>query len=144
MKRLWLSLVLMSSASFNASAVEWVTLAESNSDDTVVYLDADSVQPYTKNIPLSNTTSNYISGFAQFTYLRNHSALKRGWYYTKYFFIVNCDDNSYYMPTYNVYDVNDHVVTRFNNKHFSANDFNVAFPETLGSYVVSEICFLSA
>jgi len=144
MKKSFVLFALASCINLNANAVEWVPLAESNNEDTRVYLDTDSVQSYTKRFPLSDPSSSYMSGFAQFTYLSNHKAIKQGHYYTKYYFIVNCDDNSYYTPMYNIYDVEDHVVSRYNDKHFSANDLSVAFPGTLASYVIKEICFFNS
>ena len=65
-------------ASITASAVDWVALAESNDDNVQVYLDIDSIKPYTKQIPLGSADSNYMSGFAHFSYLDEHEYRKKG------------------------------------------------------------------
>lgn len=130
-------------ASITASAVDWVALAESNDDNVQVYLDIDSIKPYTKQIPLGGADSNYMSGFAHFSYLDEHEYRKKGWSYTQYYFIVNCDDNSYYTPRFNVYNSKDKVLESYHNKYFSANDFNIAFPNSLGYFVIHDMCLFS-
>lgn len=130
-------------ASINASAVDWVPLAESNNANVQVYLDIDSVKPYTKEIFLDNSDSSYMSGFAHFAYLEDHEYRKKGWYYRQYYFIVDCEDNSYYTPVFNTYDAQDRVIDSYRNKYFTANDFDIAFPNSLGNFVIHDMCLFS-
>lgn len=145
MKKLSVLLVLSAhlSANVSANAVDWVALAESNDANVQVYLDIDSIKPYTKHIVLDGSSSKYMSGFSRFSYLDEHEYIKKGWSYTQYYFIVNCDDNSYYTPNFNVYDAQDKVLDSYHNKYFSANDFNMAFPNSLGSFVIHDMCLFS-
>lgn len=130
-------------ASITASAVDWVALAESNDDNVQVYLDIDSIKPYPRQVVLGSADSNYMSGFAHFSYLDEHEYRKKGWSYTQYYFIVNCDDNSYYTPRFNIYNSKDKVLESYHNKYFSANDFNIAFPNSLGYFVIHDMCLFS-
>lgn len=130
-------------ASITSSAVDWVALAESNDANVQVYLDTDSIKPYTKQIALDSSSGKYMSGFARFSYLDKHEYREKGESYTQYYFIVNCDDNSYYTPRFNVYDAQDRVLDSYHNKYFSANDFNIGFPNSLGSFVIHDMCLFS-
>lgn len=129
--------------SINAGAVDWVALAESTDTNVQVYLDIDSIKPYEKEIMLDNSDSSYMSGFAHFSYLDDHEYRKKGWYYMQYYFIVNCDDNTYYTPVFNAYDAQNRVVGSHRNKYFTANDFNIAFPNSLGNFVIHDMCLFS-
>ncbi len=142
-----LSILFLSSSflfnSISANAVDWVALAESNDANIQVYLDIDSIKPYPKQVVLGSPDSNYMSGFAHFSYLDEHEYRKKDWSYTQYYFIVNCDDNSYYTPRFNVYNSKDKVLESYHNKYFSANDFNIAFPNSLGYFVIHDMCLFS-
>ena len=140
MKKL-LAMMLAGAISVSAAAAEWVDLGKSADKKIQLYIDIDSVRAYSKRIPLqSSSSNNFVSGFIQFTYINNHEYRKKGWYYSKDFYIVDCSSGSYLNPGSVVYGFKDQVLDSFTQSYFTVNDFKMAYPETLGEVIVDSIC----
>ena len=134
-------MVLFGVVSVSAGAANWFDLGKSSDNNTQLYIDIDSVRSYQKRIPLQSSVSNdFVSGFIQFTYINNHEFRKKGWYYSKDFFIVDCTNNTYLNPGSVVYGFKNQVVDNFTKSYFTANDFQLVYPETVGETVVEAIC----
>lgn len=138
--RIFLAMGLFSMVSVSASAANWFDLGKSIDNNLQTYIDVDSLQPYSKRIPLQSSSSRYASGFVQQTYINNHEFRNKGWYYSKDFYIVDCANNTYLSPSYITYGFKNQVVNSYQNKHFTANDFDMAFPETVGGAIVDIMC----
>lgn len=140
MKKL-LAMILAVAVSVSAGAVDWVDLGKSADKNTQLYIDIDSVRGYQKRIPLqSNLSDDFVSGFVQFTYINNNEYRKKGWHYSKDFYIVDCNNRTYLNAGSIVYGFKNQVVDSFTRSHFTVNDFKIAYPETSGEVIVDSIC----
>lgn len=123
-----------------ANAVNWIDLGKSNDKQVQIFLDLDTVRAYTKPIPLQYGNDDNVSGFIQFTYINSNPNRKQGWYYSKIFTIVNCTERSFATPSFITYGFKDEVISSNTDDYFTAEDFQVAFPETVGDDIVESIC----
>lgn len=140
MKKL-LSFLALGFFSTIVSATNWIDLGKSKDNNLQVFLDSDSIRTYSQRVPLSSSNDSYISAFVQTTYINKHENRKKGWYYSKSFVIVNCEEESSYSPSAITYGFKDEVINSHQDKNFMKSDFNVAFPETIGETIMSAICY---
>ena len=129
--------VLVAGLCINANASNWMEIAVSSDNNTKIYLDIDSVKPYTKYV---SSDGDYVSGFAQHTYINNHELREDGFYYTKFFYIVDCKNSTFYTPSSITYGFKDEVVDSYDRGYVLSNSFKMAFPDTLGESIVTNMC----
>ena len=123
--------------SVSANAAEWIDLGKSDNNNTQIFIDFDSVQPYTMR------GKNYVSGFVQYTYINKHENRKNGWYYSKVLTVANCEKKSLGSVAGVVYGFKNEVIESSENKYFNESDMNIVFPETQGELIVDMMCYIN-
>ena len=140
MKKLWVGFLGLMLAG-NVGAANWVEVAESKNSLTVYYLDLDSISKSNKQIAGMYNEPVY-SIYVQETYKKGATLRKKGLYYSKINYLIDCNQKSYYQNAVAAYDIKENIVDSWQPKSYllSDSDFKAAFPETIARAIIDNAC----
>ncbi len=143
MKKAILVMCLISSS---AIASNWTEVARGG-DKAIYYIDTDSITKVKlQDYSGFSNDDTFISAFVQPVYTKGSEyRAKKGVYYQKQQWFVSCQNKRYIMNGSVSYDNKDKIIHswQLQKSTFSADDWEIAYPDTLGYATIEAICYLA-
>lgn len=130
--------------SSSAIATNWIEVARSSAKVTY-YIDTDSIDKVKlQDYSGFSNDNTFISAFVQPVYTKgSEDRAKKGVYYQKQQWFVSCQNKRYIINGSVSYDNKDKIISswQLQKSTFSADDWEIAYPDTLGYAAIQAICY---